>query len=246
MENQFLRNEMLWGQDAQRRPGRIPCDLVRSGRCVGSYTAECPGPPRDWRADAGGSRHCGALHLNRQLEALHSTLGQAKAEAVAARLLDINPRSCRSTPLWPPMMPPTGMPFFPDGCRYDYIVDAIDLVSCKLDLRRPPAAADPYGDGSGHRQQSWTPTLLQLTDLQDLRLPLAQVMREELRNRGIEHLRVVFQPGGAHPRPGCTAGRRGPAAGSAEYPRQQSRVPATAGLLLGSAVVRDLIEKGRA
>ena len=72
-------------------------------------------------------------NLNRQLEALNSTVGLPKAEAVARRIRDINPYAVLH-PMEALYNADNREQFFPAGCRYDYIVDAIDLVSCKLDL----------------------------------------------------------------------------------------------------------------
>ena len=221
MENQFLRNEMLWGQDAQRRLAASHVILFGLGG-VGSYTAECLARSGIGELTLVDQDTVGLSNLNRQLEALHSTLGQAKAEAVAARLLDINPQ-LQVHPLCATYDAAHRDAFFPDGCRYDYIVDAIDLVSCKLDLAETALRLQipmVMALGTGNKLD---PTLLQLTDLsKTYGCPLARVMRKELRNRASA---CGVQPGGAHPRPGCTAGRRGPAAGSAEYPRQQSLGP---------------------
>ena len=128
--------------------------------------------------------------------------------------------------------------FFPEACRYDYIVDAIDLVSCKLDLAEtalklniPLIAAL----GTGNKLD---PTLLQVTDIsKTYGCPLARVMRKELRTRGIHHLKVVFSP----EKPVSPAQPEAPPPGRRSVPASNPWVPATAGLLLGSAVVRDLI-----
>lgn len=131
---------------------------------MGSYAAECLARSGVGELTLVDSDTIALTNLNRQLEALHSTLGQPKAEAVAARLRDINPDA--------ELHPVHGLydaahrdRFFPEGCRYDYIVDAIDLVSCKLDLAEtalklniPLIAAL----GTGNKLD---PTLLQVTDI---------------------------------------------------------------------------------
>ena len=176
-------------------------------------------------------------NLNRQLEALHSTLGQPKAEAVAARLRDINPDA--------ELHPVHGLYdaahrdcFFPEGCRYDYIVDAIDLVSCKLDLieqarlRRIPILT---ALGTGNKLD---PTLLQVTDISRTSVcPLARVMRRELRDRGIRHLQVVYSPEPAAE----TRQLEAPSPGRRSVPASVPWVPSTAGILMASAIVRNLI-----
>ena len=90
MERPFLRNEMLWGPEAQRRLERSHVLLLGLGG-VGSYAAECLARSGIGELTVVDSDTVALTNLNRQLEALHSTLGQPKAEAAAARLRDINP-----------------------------------------------------------------------------------------------------------------------------------------------------------
>ena len=97
MEHPFLRNEMLWGPEAQARLRSAHVLLLGLGG-VGSYAAECLARSGIGELTLVDSDTVALTNLNRQLEALHSTLGQPKAEAVAARLRDINQigrASCR-------------------------------------------------------------------------------------------------------------------------------------------------------
>ena len=245
MENQFLRNEMLWGRSAQQRLAAAHVILFGLGG-VGSYTAECLARSGIGELTLVDQDTVGLSNLNRQLESLHATLGQPKASAVAARLLDINPQ-LRIHPLCATYDAAHRDDFFPEGCRYDYIVDAIDLVSCKLDLAETALRLNiplVMALGTGNKLD---PTLLQLTDISKTQgCPLARVMRKELRNRGIEHLRVVFSSEEPTRAPDAPEGAEAPPPGRRSIPASNPWVPAAAGLLLGSAVVRDLIEKGRA
>ena len=236
MEHPFLRNEMLWGPAKQQRLAESHVILLGLGG-VGSYAAECLARAGIGELTLVDSDTISLTNLNRQLEALHSTLGQPKAEAVAARIRDINP-DARIHPICGLYDAVHRDQFFPAGCRYDYIVDAIDLVSCKLDLAEtalrlgiPLIAAL----GTGNKLD---PTLLQVTDIsKTYGCPLARVMRKELRSRGIQHLKVVFSP--EEPIP--SAQLEAPPPGRRSVPASNPWVPAAAGLLLGSAVVRDLI-----
>ncbi|SFP55332.1 tRNA A37 threonylcarbamoyladenosine dehydratase [Oscillibacter sp. PC13] len=241
METPFLRNEMLWGAEAQSRLAQSHVLLFGLGG-VGSYTAECLARSGVGELTLVDQDTVGITNLNRQLEALHSTVGRSKAEAMAARLQDINP-ALQVHPLCATYDAAHREDFFPAGCRYDYIVDAIDLVSCKLDLAETALRLQiplVMALGTGNKLD---PTLLQLTDLsKTYGCPLARVMRKELRARGIEHLRVVFSP----EEPVHTAQLETPPPGRRSVPASNPWVPATAGLLLGSAVVRDLINKERA
>ena len=236
MQDQYSRTQLLLGTEAMTKLHDSRVAVFGVGG-VGGYTVEALARSGVGALDLIDDDKVCLTNLNRQLEALHSTLGQPKAEAVAARLRDINPDA--------ELHPVHGLydaahrdRFFPEGCRYDYIVDAIDLVSCKLDLAEtalklniPLIAAL----GTGNKLD---PTLLQVTDIsKTYGCPLARVMRKELRTRGIHHLKVVFSP----EKPVSPAQPEAPPPGRRSVPASNPWVPATAGLLLGSAVVRDLI-----
>lgn len=236
MEHPFLRNEMLWGQEAQERLAGSHVILLGLGG-VGSYTAECLARSGIGELTLVDSDTVSVSNLNRQLEALHSTIGQGKAEAVAARLGDINPE-LRLHPIRAVYDAAHRDRFFPEGCRYDYIVDAIDLVSCKLDLAETALRLQiPIisAMGTGNKLD---PSLLRLADIADTcGCPLARVMRKELRKRGILHYPVVFSP----EKPCRPQASEVPPPGRRSVPASNPWVPAAAGLLLGSAVIRNLI-----
>ena len=236
MEHPFLRSEMLWGPAAQRRLSQCHVILFGLGG-VGSYAAECLARSGVGELTIVDSDTVALTNLNRQLEALHSTLGQPKAEAVAARLRDINP-DLRLHPIHGLYDAAHRDTFFPEGCRSDYIADAIDLVSCKLDLAETALRLGIpliMALGTGNKLD---PTLLQVTDIsRTYGCPLARVMRKELRSRGIHHQKVVFSP----EEPVTPAQPETPPPGRRSVPASTPWVPAAAGLLLGSAVVRDLI-----
>ena len=132
MDERFLRNEMLWGKDGQARLTAAHVIVFGLGG-VGSYVAECLARAGVGELTLVDSDTVALSNLNRQLEALDSTVGLPKAEAVARRVRDINPYAVLH-PMEALYNADNREQFFPAGCRYDYIVDAIDLVSCKLDL----------------------------------------------------------------------------------------------------------------
>ena len=217
MDQRFLRNEMLWGREGQKRLAASHVILFGLGG-VGSYAAECLARSGIGELTLVDSDTVSVTNINRQLEALTSTVGMPKADAVAARIRDINPNAVLH-PIQDLYDAAHRDLFFPAGCHYDYIVDAIDLVSCKLD-----------------------PTQLRLADISETYgCPLARVMRKELRNRGIHHQKVVFSP----EEPAPTIQLEAPPPGRRSVPASNPWVPAAAGLLLGSAVVRDILEKER-
>ena len=236
MDQPFLRNEMLWGPEAQQRLSRAHVILFGLGG-VGSYTAECLCRSGVGELTIVDNDTVSVTNRNRQLEALVSTTGRNKTDAVAQRLLDINP-ALKLHPICATYDAAHRDRFFPDGCRYDYIVDAIDLVSCKLDLAETALRLDiplVMALGTGNKLD---PTLLRLADISETYgCPLARVMRKELRSRNIHHLQVVFSP--EEPAPSLQL--EPPPPGRRSVPASNPWVPATAGLLLGSAVVRALI-----
>ena len=240
MDERFLRNEMFWGPEGQARLAASHVILFGLGG-VGSYTAECLARSGIGELTLVDSDTVSVSNINRQLEALTSTVGRPKAEAVAERVRDINP-ACIVHPIHGLYDAAHREEFFPDGCRYDYIVDAIDLVSCKLDLAETARRLGIpliMALGTGNKLD---PTQLQIADIsKTFGCPLARVMRKELRNRGIQHQTVVFSP----EEPAPTVQAEAPPPGRRSVPASNPWVPATAGLLLGSAVVRDLLSRER-
>lgn len=239
MDERFLRNEMLWGKDGQARLTAAHVIVFGLGG-VGSYVAECLARAGVGELTLVDSDTVALSNLNRQLEALDSTVGLPKAEAVARRVRDINPYAVLH-PMEALYNADNREQFFPAGCRYDYIVDAIDLVSCKLDLAETARRLGVpliMALGTGNKL---APSLLRLADISETYgCPLARVMRKELRARGIHHLKVVFSPELPHE----TQQLEAPSPGRRSVPASVAWVPSVAGLMMGGTVVRDIIEDG--
>ena len=211
MHEQFLRTEMVLGQPALERLQNAHVAVFGLGG-VGSYAAEILARSGVGELTLVDQDTVSVTNINRQLCALHSTVGQSKAEVTARRCRDISP-SAVIHPICATYDAAHREDFF--SARYDYIADCIDLVTCKLDL-----------------------TLLRVTDIsQTSGCPLARVMRKELRSRGIRHLKVVFSP----EQPAATTQLEAPSPGRRSVPASVPWVPSTAGILLAGAIVRDLI-----
>ena len=204
MDERFLRNEMLWGKDGQARLTAAHVIVFGLGG-VGSYVTECLARAGVGELTLVDSDTVALSNLNRQLEALNSTVGLPKAEAVARRVRDINPYAVLH-PMEALYNADNREQFFPAGCRYD------------SSLLRLADISETYG------------------------CPLARVMRKELRTRGILHQTVVFSP----EQPAPTQQLEAPPPGRRSVPASNPWVPATAGLLMGSKVVRDLIAQKEA
>ena len=235
MNEQYRRTAMLLGDAAVEKLRRSHVAVFGLGG-VGSYAAEAL-----CRAGIGeltliDSDTVSLSNLNRQLYALHSTVGKPKAEVAAQRCLDIDP-TVTVHPIVGTYDAAHRENFFAD---YDYIVDAIDLVSCKLDLieqaqQRSIPILSALGTGN-----KLDPSLLQITDIAKTSgCPLARVMRKELRARGINHLKVCYSPEEAHE----TTQSEAPPPGRRSVPASVSWVPSAAGLLMAGTVIRDLIQE---
>ncbi len=233
-DSQFVRTEMLLGRAALNRLRRSHVAVLGLGG-VGGWCAEALCRTGVGELTLADQDTVSESNLNRQMAALHSTLGQPKAEATARRLADIAPE-CVLHPLLLRYEADRREEFF--SGRYDYIVDAIDLVSCKLDLietahSRGIPIISALGTGN-----KLDPQQLRLADIaQTEGCPLARVIRKELRHRGIRHHKVVFSPELA--RTPCDCGQV-PDPGRRSVPASAMWVPASAGLLLAYAVVSDL------
>ena len=233
MNERFLRNEMLLGPAAMEKLAASHVCVVGLGG-VGSWAAEALA-----RAGVGEltliDEDCyHESNINRQLGALDSTVGRAKAEVMAARVLDINP-ACAVHPIVGKYDRGEADRFF---AEYDLVVDCIDLVACKVDLicqameRNIPILS---ALGTGNKLD---PSRLEVTDLsKTYGCPLARVMRRELGRRGVRHLKVVYSP----EEPAYCAPLEAPPPGRRSVPGSVPWVPPAAGILLGGAAVMELI-----
>ena len=244
MNECFSRSALLLGEAAIHTLCRARIAVFGVGG-VGGHCVEALARSGVGQLDLYDDDTVSLSNINRQIAALHSTAGQSKAQVMASRVQDINPGcQVRAIPMF--YLPANADEV--DLTQYDYVVDCIDTVSAKLELiSRCTAASIPVisAMGTGNKLD---PSALRVSDISKTAgCPLARVMRKELRKRGIEHVNVVWsteqprtplQPAQAetpatHTRPGSAARRDTP--GSLPF------VPAAAGILMASAVVRDLI-----
>lgn len=164
-------------------------------------------------------------NLNRQVVALHSTLGMSKVDAMESRILDINPDAKINKHM--EFYLPGNSEKFPFE-EYDYVVDAIDMIISKIYLIvRCEEIGIPLVSSMGMGNK-WDPTLLEVDDIYNTSVcPLAKVLRKELKELGVKGCKVVYSkelPVKLRP-PGST-----------------SFVPPAAGLILASLVIRDILE----
>lgn len=232
--NQFARSTALLGEAAIERLKNAHVAVFGIGG-VGSYAAEALA-----RAGIGTltltDNDCVSLtNLNRQLYALHSTIGQPKVLVAAERIHDINP-DCRVSARQEFYLPENAPQLLsPD---FDYIIDAVDTVAAKLDLACRAAEMNiPIIScmGTGNKLDA---SLFQVTDLFKTSVcPLCRVMRRELKKRGLNRLKVVYSP-----EPPLIPSHSEESGESSRVPGSVSFVPPVAGLLLAGEVVRNLTE----
>ena len=236
MLNEFSRTRMLLGDDAMARLARAHVAVFGVGG-VGGYVVEALARSGIGTLTLVDDDTVSLTNINRQIIALHSTLGMPKVDAARARIHDICPGT-RVIARRTFFTPETADSF--DFAQYSYVVDAIDTVSgkialavCALEAGVPVISCM----GAGNKLD---PTAFEVTDISKTSVdPLARVMRRELRKRGIEHLTVVYLREPARtplPDPDMEAekGQR------RSVPASNAFVPAVAGLIAASKVIRDI------
>ena len=238
MREQDSRTAMLVGEEAVEflRKSRVAVFGIGG---VGGHLCEALVRAGIGAIDLFDNDTVSVSNLNRQLVALHSTLGMPKVDAMRARLLDIDP-TCQVRAFRTFYLPENADAYPLDG--YDYIADAIDTVSAKLELAvRANRLGIPMisAMGAGNRTD---PTRFSVTDIFKTEgCPLARVMRRELKARGIKHLKVVFSDEPAmKPQP---IGEAAESAGKKAVPGSLSFVPSAVGLIMAREIVFDLIQK---
>ena len=233
MDDQFLRTQMLLGDAAMERLKHSHVAVFGLGG-VGSYAVEALVRSGVGELTLIDDDTVGTTNLNRQLEALHSTLGQNKTDALAARCYDIAP-DVRLHLICARYDAAHREEFF--TAHYDYIIDAIDTVSSKLDLiETAQSRGIPIlcAMGTGNKLDA---SQLCITDISKTRnCSLARVMRKELRERGIRHLRVVYSP----ELPAKPEALEAPPPGRRSVPASLVWVPGCAGLMMAGEVILTL------
>ena len=237
MKEQFSRTQILLGEAAVEKLKNARVAVFGVGG-VGGYTVEALARCGVGNLDLIDSDTVSVSNINRQILATHSTVGMLKVEAAKARILDINPDcNVRTYPIF--YLPDTAEQF--DFTAYDYIVDAIDTVTGKLQLvERAVAAGTPIicSMGTGNKLD---PSAFQVADISKTSMcPLARIMRKELKKRGINHLKVVYsQEEALTPEVDEEELKR---TGKRQIPGSVAFVPGAAGLILAGEVVKDLIQ----
>lgn len=229
--NIFSRAELLLGEEALEKLRSARVALFGIGG-VGSFAAEA--------LARGGVGHITLVdgdtvsitNINRQLIALHSTVGKEKTAVMAERIADISPETEVET--YPVVYGAENRDLL-DFSTYDYVIDAIDTVTSKLILiEEAKKAGVPVLScmGTGNK---FHPERFEVTDISKTSVcPLAKVMRKELKVRGIKNVKVVYSK--EEPQKPAES----PETGKRQIPGSLSFVPPVAGLLLAGEVIRHI------
>ena len=237
MINEFSRTELLLGADGMEKLKRARVAVFGIGG-VGGYAVEALARAGIGALDLIDNDVISLTNINRQIIALHSTVGLPKTDVMAARVRDINPE-CEVRTYQTFYSPDTAEQF--DFAQYDYIIDAIDTVTGKLALAVNAQKANTPIISSMGTGNKLDPTAFTVTDIYKTSFcPLARIMRKELRKRGIERLKVVYSQEEALTPEGVTEelpqGRR-------SIPGSVSFVPSAAGLILAGEVIKDIVKR---
>lgn len=245
MPHPFSRTQLLLGGQALQKLKDSHVAVFGVGG-VGGYAVEVLARSGVGSITVVDNDRVDITNINRQIIALHSTIGQLKVDVIARRIADINP-DCHVTALHTFYLPSNADEI--DLSAYDYVVDCIDTVAAKLELiRRCHELHVPIISSMGAANKM-DATAFRVADINQTQIdPLAKVIRKKLRKLGIESLKVVFSEETPLP---YAEGETPPLAQNDEQtegnrkrmiPASNAFVPAAAGLIIGGEVVKDIIK----
>lgn len=229
MNDQFQRTRMLIGQENLDRLAESKV-LVFGVGGVGGYVCEALCRAGVGRIDIVDKDVVDVTNINRQIIATHETVGRPKVEVCRERMLSINPdvivdaRECF-------YLPEKASEF--DFGAYDYVVDAVDNVTAKIDIICNARAAGVPVISSMGTGNKLDPTMFKIADIEKTQVcPLAKVVRKELRKRGVSCVKVLYSE--EEPRK--------PLSDDTRMPASISFVPSCAGLIIAGRVILDILE----
>lgn len=235
---QFCRTALLFGEEEALKLEKKWVAVFGVGG-VGGFAAEALARSGVGKIDIFDNDTVALSNLNRQIIALHSTIGKSKVQVMKERILDINPEAKVSA--YETFYLPENASQF-DLSKYDYIIDAVDTVAAKLELAaRAYHAGVPIisSMGAGNKLD---PTQFEITDIYKTSVcPLAKVMRKELRARNIPQLKVIYSKE-VPQKPKEVETAENPPSKKRSTPGSVAFVPSVAGLILAGEVIKQLIK----
>ena len=227
MNSEFSRTENLIGANALEKLKKCHIAVFGVGG-VGGFVVEALARAGVGTIDLIDSDCVDITNLNRQIIALHSTIGKQKVAVMRDRVLDINPNA--NVNIFPLLFLPENSSQF-DFSKYDYVVDAIDNITSKIELVMKCQEANTPIIASMGTGNKLDPTKFEISDIYKTSVcPLAKVMRYELKKRGVKKLKVLYS-------------KENPIKTADRTPASISFVPSAAGLIIAGEVIKDIIKK---
>lgn len=233
MQDQFSRTRMLFGQAALDIFAQSHVAVFGIGG-VGGYVTEALARNGIGALDIVDNDKVCESNINRQIYAMHSTIGEYKVDVAERRIKDINPRcTVRKHKMF-------YLPANADGIdltTFDYVVDCIDTVSAKIEIARRCAMLGVPVISCMGAANKLDPTAFRITDITKTKMdPLAKVIRKKLKELRVPHLKVVYSE-----EPPLKPLLDGEHCGQRTPPASNAFVPATAGLIAAGEVIKDLL-----
>lgn len=233
MKEEFTRTAMLIGEESVEMLSSVHIAVFGIGG-VGGYVTEALARCGVGELDLIDNDTVNITNINRQIIATHETLGRYKTEVMKERILSINPEA--KVNIHNTFYLPENSAEF-DFTKYDYIVDAVDTVTAKIEIiMNAKKAGTPVisSMGTGNKLD---PTLFEIADIYKTTVcPLAKVMRRELKKRGVNSLKVLYST--EEPVKSIAA-----EVGEKPVPASIAFVPSVAGLIIAGEVIKELAEK---
>ncbi len=244
--NWLSRTEMLFGKEGMEKLKQSRVAVFGIGG-VGGYAAEALVRSGIGTIDIIDNDKISITNINRQIYALSSTVGRDKVDAAKDRILDINPDIVvNAYKVF--YSPETSSQF--DFSVYDYVIDAIDSVSGKIELIVKAGESNTPVISSMGAGNKLNPAAFEVSDIYKTSVcPLARVMRQELKKRNVKKLKVVysketparlFDGDGEEAKISLPAGS-GESSAKKRIPGSNSFVPPVVGLIIAGEVVKDLL-----
>ncbi len=241
MVNQFSRTELILGENSIEKLKNSYVAIFGVGG-VGGYVCEALARSGVGKFDLIDSDTVSLTNINRQIIATHSTVGKYKVDVMKDRILDINPEAIVNVHKCF-FLPETANEFEFD--KYDYIVDAVDTVTAKIELVMKAKEMNVpimCSMGAGNKLD---PTKFKVADIYKTNVcPLAKVMRRELKARGVKKLKVVYSEElpitpNEEVMQKC---KEAEVCDKRSLPGSIAFVPSVAGLVIAGEVVKDLVK----
>lgn len=250
-ENQFSRTQLLYGKEAMNKLQNSYVAIFGLGG-VGGYVGEALVRSGIGSFDLIDDDKICLTNLNRQIIVTFDTVGQYKTDVMKERMLKINPKvNIQTHPCF--FLPENATDFsFED---YDYIIDAVDTVSAKIELVLKAQEHNIPIISSMGAGNKIDPTQFKITDIYKTKVcPLAKVMRRELKKRHVKKLKVVYSEEkpirpiddlsiSCRTHCVCPPGTKRKCTARRDIPGSNAFVPSTVGLIIASEVIKDLTSK---